>query len=100
MKCNSSVSFVCHTSEPALLAQECTIGNMGHGHTVAQSPQLCGEREVLLIGNGADPHPRGIEPPPAVLRDEPVGSGKDQPEKSPIVGEYATCIFGACYGLK
>lgn len=34
------------------------------------APQLGLEKELLVMGNGADPDPRGTGPPPAALRDE------------------------------
>ncbi|KAK2101064.1 hypothetical protein P7K49_022412, partial [Saguinus oedipus] len=85
--CDTSMETACGDSkdndgEPALLALELTSVNMGHGHTVAQIPQLWGKREVFVIGNGADPDPRGIEPPPAILRDAPAEDGKGQSENS------------------
>lgn len=34
------------------------------------TPQLGWEKELLVMGNGADLDPRGTGPPPAALRDE------------------------------
>lgn len=35
-----------------------------------KAPQLGWEKELLVMGNGAVPDPRGTGPPPAALRNE------------------------------
>lgn len=51
------------------------------GHTVAQSP-TASVGELFVIGNGAEPDPRGLDPTSAALRDESAVSRKELSEKN------------------
>ena len=62
MKHNASVPSVHHPSEPALPVLTGSVGTQE-----PKAPQLWWEKELLIIGNRADPDPRGTEPSPAAM---------------------------------